>query len=54
MNKCIKLKHLVQDLIDQGKIVVDPTTKKSPNASLGMYKDALRKHQGEASTSATN
>lgn len=52
--KCIKLKHLVQDLIVQGKIVVDPATGKSPNANLGMYKNALAKYQEEASTSATN
>lgn len=51
MNKCMKLKILVHDLIDQGKIVVDPTTRKSPNVNLGMYKNALPKHQGEASTS---
>lgn len=50
-NKCMKLKHLVQDLVDQGKIDVDPTAGKSPNANLAMYKDALPKHQGEASMS---
>lgn len=46
-NKCMKLKHLFQDFIDQGKIDVDPATGKSPNANLGMYKNALPKDQGE-------
>lgn len=53
-SKCIQIKHLVQDLIDQGKIAIDPITVKSLNANLGMYKNVLPKHQGEASTSITN
>lgn len=50
MNKFMKFNHLVQDLIDQGKIDVDVTTRKSPNAHLGLYKYVFPKHQGEAST----
>lgn len=50
----MKLQHLVQDLIDTRKIIVDPTIGKSLNAHLGMYKNAFPKHQGKPSTFISN
>jgi len=47
---CMKLKHCVQDLIDQKKVNLKKTTQPSPNVNLGAYKDPLPNHNKTSSS----
>ena len=48
-----QLKHAIQDLIDEGDVVLDPSL--SSNADHTIFKDSLAKHdKGQSSSSNTN
>jgi len=49
-NKCHSLKHVVQDLIDEGKLQVE-TPSQNPNQDLGIYQNPLPHHANNISSS---
>ncbi|KAH9313031.1 hypothetical protein KI387_028066, partial [Taxus chinensis] len=44
-NKCLRLHHYIQDLIENGKIEVDtPEKTQTPNENMGIFKELFPKH----------
>ncbi|KAH9329353.1 hypothetical protein KI387_001461, partial [Taxus chinensis] len=44
-DKCLRLRHYIQDLIDNGEIEVDPPEKNQmPNEKMGIFKEPFPKH----------